>query len=184
MPVVGRRRVIRARHRIGGGGSPRHRPPHRQQPRIRYSRRSRRRSRRGSRRGRRNRLRETAIPAYAVPPQARYAFHDPPPPDRNISQRLPCRISRSSARIPRVFASISRRLSRSFAAGRSFLLGRRHAGQWRHHGRGLLRCADQHEEERPHPGGNGRFAQLQLIIHRTFDIASMARLSVGAFWPL
>jgi phospholipid transport system substrate-binding protein len=31
-------------------------------------------------------------------------------------------------------------------------------------------------------GESGRFAQLQPVIHRTFDIPSMARLSVGAPW--
>jgi len=31
-------------------------------------------------------------------------------------------------------------------------------------------------------GESGRFAQLEPVIHRTFDIPSMARLSVGASW--
>jgi phospholipid transport system substrate-binding protein len=31
-------------------------------------------------------------------------------------------------------------------------------------------------------GESGRFARLQPVIHRTFDIPSMARLSVGASW--
>ena len=31
-------------------------------------------------------------------------------------------------------------------------------------------------------GQNGRFTQLEPIIRRTFDIASMVRLSVGSSW--
>ena len=31
-------------------------------------------------------------------------------------------------------------------------------------------------------GESGRFAQLQPVIHRTFDIPAMARLSIGASW--
>jgi phospholipid transport system substrate-binding protein len=31
-------------------------------------------------------------------------------------------------------------------------------------------------------GQNGRFTQLEPVIHRTFDIPSMARLSVGSSW--
>ena len=32
-------------------------------------------------------------------------------------------------------------------------------------------------------GQSGRFAQLEPVIRRTFDISSMARLSVGSSWP-
>jgi len=32
-------------------------------------------------------------------------------------------------------------------------------------------------------GQSGRFVQLEPVIRKTFDIASMARLSVGAAWP-
>jgi len=32
-------------------------------------------------------------------------------------------------------------------------------------------------------GQSGRFVQLEPVIRKTFDIASMARLSVGASWP-
>lgn len=32
-------------------------------------------------------------------------------------------------------------------------------------------------------GQSGRFTQLAPVIHRSFDIASMARLSVGPSWP-
>ena len=32
-------------------------------------------------------------------------------------------------------------------------------------------------------GQSGRFAQLAPVIRRTFDIASMTRLSVGSSWP-
>jgi ABC-type transporter MlaC component len=31
-------------------------------------------------------------------------------------------------------------------------------------------------------GQSGRFAQLDLVIRRSFDIASMARLSIGSSW--
>jgi phospholipid transport system substrate-binding protein len=32
-------------------------------------------------------------------------------------------------------------------------------------------------------GQSGRFVQLEPVVRRTFDIASMARLSVGSAWP-
>ena len=33
-------------------------------------------------------------------------------------------------------------------------------------------------------GGSGRFAKLAPVIRSSFDVASMARLSVGSFWPV
>jgi len=47
---------------------------------------------------------------------------------------------------------------------------------------GALRRAAQHDEEGWILGQSGRFAQLEPVIRKTFDIASMARLSVGPPW--
>jgi phospholipid transport system substrate-binding protein len=42
-----------------------------------------------------------------------------------------------------------------------------------------LRHAAQHDKNGHTPGQSGRFVQLEPVVRRTFDIASMARLSVG-----
>ena len=56
------------------------------------------------------------------------------------------------------------------------------AGERRRHGARALRRAARHDEERPDLGQSGRFTQLEPVIRRTFDIASMARLVGRASW--
>ena len=64
----------------------------------------------------------------------------------------------------------------------AFLSGPCRAVERRRYRAGPLRRAAQHDEERPDTGQSGRFTQLAPVIRRSFDIASMARLSVGPSW--
>src|SRR5690349_19319734 len=52
-------------------------------------------------------------------------------------------------------------------------------GEWGRYRSGPLRRAAHHDEERPDTGAK---PQLAPVIRRTFDIASMARLSIGPSW--
>src|SRR5271166_1419866 len=64
----------------------------------------------------------------------------------------------------------------------AFLSGPCRAGERRRYRAGPLRRSTQHYEERPDTGAKRSFTQLAPVICRSFDIASMARLSVGPSW--